>query len=66
LDVREHTKYDDPDDPEFYERQEKFDQAEYELLSLIRQALSIPEGDISLPLPGYASEATAADEDGQS
>jgi len=62
----QHTKYDDPDDPEFYERQEKFDQAEYELLSLIRQALSIPEGDIRLPLPGYAFKETPANEDGQS
>jgi hypothetical protein len=62
----QHTKYDDPDDPEFYERQDKFDQAEYELLLLIRQALSIPEGDISLPLPGYTSEETGANEDGQS
>jgi len=62
----QHTKYDDPDDPEFYERQEKFDKAEHELLTLIRQALSIPEGDMSLPLPGYASAATAAGEDGQS
>lgn len=49
-----HTKYDDPDDPEFYERQERFDNAEYELLRLMRQALLIPEGDPSLPLPGYS------------
>jgi hypothetical protein len=62
----QHTKHDDPDDPKFYERQEKFDEAEYALLTLIRQALSIPEGDISFPLPGYTSEATAANEDGQS
>lgn len=46
------TKYDDPDDPEFYERQQRFDEAEYELLALMRQALSIPEGDLSLPVPG--------------
>jgi len=37
----------DPDDPEFYERQQRFDDAEYELLVLMRQALSIPEGDLS-------------------
>jgi hypothetical protein len=48
-----HTKYDDPDDPEFYERQQKFDDAEYDMLVLMRQALSIPEGDPSLPAPGY-------------
>ena len=28
----EHTKYDDPDDEEFYERQQKFDDAEFDLL----------------------------------
>jgi hypothetical protein len=59
----QHTKYDDPDDPEFYERQKKFDEAEYELLTLIRQALSIPEGDVSLPLPGYTSEAIVTNQD---
>lgn len=56
-----HTKYDDPDDPEFYERQEKFDEAEHELLRLMRQALSIPEGDPALPLPGYSLTETAAE-----
>ena len=30
----QHTKYDDPDDQEFYERQQRFDDAEYELLVL--------------------------------
>jgi hypothetical protein len=49
------AKYDDPDDPEFYERQQRFDDAEYELLVLLRQALSIPEGDLSLPVPGYSN-----------
>jgi hypothetical protein len=49
----QNTKYDDPDDEEFYERQQKFDDAEYDLLVLMRQALSIPEGDPSLPPPGY-------------
>jgi hypothetical protein len=50
-------------DPEFYERQERFDNAEYELLALIWQALLIPEGDLSLPLPGYsAAESIASPE----
>lgn len=51
----------DPDDPEFYERQQKFDDAEFELLVLMRQALSIPEGDPSLPPPGYRYEVTPTD-----
>ena len=51
-----HTKYNDPDDPEFYERQQKFDDAEYDMLVQMRQALSIPEGDPSLPPPGYRYE----------
>jgi hypothetical protein len=61
----QHTKYDDPDDPEFYERQHRFDNAEYELLVLMRQALSIPEGDLSLPVPGYSNtpEETAVSAD---
>lgn len=59
----QHVKYDDPDDPEFYERQEKFDQAEHDLLVLIRQALSIPEGEPGLPLPGYTAVGTVANED---
>jgi hypothetical protein len=52
-----HTKYNEPDDPEFYEGQQKFDDAEFELLVLMRQALSIPEGDPSLPPPGYRYES---------
>jgi hypothetical protein len=51
-----HTKYDDPGDPEFYERQERYDEAEHELLTIMRKTLSIPEGDLSLPLPGYSAE----------
>jgi hypothetical protein len=62
----QHTKYNDPDDPAFYERQERFDNAEYELLVLMRQALSIPEGDLSLPVPGYTAEETVTTEDEQS
>jgi len=52
----QNTKYDDPDDPEFYERQQRFDDAEFELLVLMRQALSIPEGDLTLPPPGFSWE----------
>ena len=52
----QHTKYDDPDDPGFYERQQRFDDAEYELLELMRQTLSVPEGDLSLDLPGSRSK----------
>lgn len=59
------AKYDDPDDADFYERQEKFDNADYELLVLMRQALSIPEGDLSLPVPGFTADSPAADENGQ-
>ena len=55
--------YDDPDDPEFYERQQKFDDAESELLVLMRQALSRPEGDPTLPPPGYRYETRHADEE---
>jgi hypothetical protein len=51
-----HAKYDDPDDPDFSEHQQKFDDAEFELLVLMRQVLSIPEGDPSLPPPGYRYE----------
>jgi hypothetical protein len=51
-----HTKYNEPDDLEFYEGQQKFDDSEFELLVLMRQALSIPEGDPSLPPPGYRYE----------
>jgi hypothetical protein len=54
----QNTVYDDPDDPEFYERQQKFDDAEYDMLVLMRQALSIPEGDPSLPPPGYRYETS--------
>lgn len=36
-------------------------EVEPELLVLIRQALSVPEGDLSFPVPGYI----AADTSGQ-
>jgi hypothetical protein len=42
-------KYDDPDDPYFYERQQKYDDAELEMLALMRQSLSIPDVDLTLP-----------------
>jgi len=52
----QYGKYDDPD---FYERQEKFDHAELQMLVLMRKSLSIPEGDLELPPPGYSyQEAT--------
>lgn len=54
----QYGKYDDPDDPDFYERQQKFDDAEHELLVRIRQALAIPEGNLSLPVPGFAADTT--------
>lgn len=37
--------HDAPDEPSFSERQEKFDEAELELLLLMRKSLSIPEAD---------------------
>lgn len=47
-------KYDDPDDPDFHERQQRYDDAELEMLGLMRNRLSIPEGDPELPPPGYS------------
>ena len=49
-------KYNDPDDPDFHERQQKYDDAELEMLTLMRKALSIPETDLSLPPPGYSHD----------
>ena len=34
-------KYNDPDDPDFHERQQKYDDAELEMLVLMRKSLSI-------------------------
>lgn len=48
----QNTKYDDPDDPEFDKREQRYDAAELELLVLMREALSIPEGDLTLPPSG--------------
>ena len=42
-----------PNTAVFLSNQANFDDAEYDLLRLLRQALSIPEGNLSLPLPGY-------------
>lgn len=52
----QYGKYDDPDDPDFYERQQKYDDAELEMLLLMRQSLSIPETDLTLPPPGHSYE----------
>jgi hypothetical protein len=57
----QNTRYDDPDDPKFYERQQRYDDAEFELLVLMRKALSIPEADLSLPPPGYKWDAPRPD-----
>jgi hypothetical protein len=57
----QNTKYDDPDDPEFYEHQQRYDDAEYELLVLMRKALSIPGSALTLPPPGYIYEAQRRD-----
>lgn len=57
-------KYDDADDPDFHERQQKYDDAELKMLGLMRNRLSIPEGDPALPPPGYSHyevEEPAAD-----
>jgi hypothetical protein len=56
----QYGKYDDPDDPEFYERQQRYDDAELELLVVMREALSIPEVDMTLPPPGYSYEASGS------
>jgi hypothetical protein len=47
-------KHDDPDDPDFGEHEEKCDNAELHMLVLMRKSLSIPEGDLELPPPGYS------------
>lgn len=57
----QNTKYDDPDDPKSYERLQRYDDAEFELLVLIREALSIPEADLTLPPPGYTWDAPRSD-----
>ena len=52
-----HGKYDDPDDPEFHERQQKYHDAELEMLVLMRASLSIPDVNPMLPPPGYSYES---------
>jgi len=47
-------KYNDPEAPDFHERQQKYDDAELEMLVLMRQSLSIPDIDPTLPPPGYS------------
>ena len=58
-------KYDDPDDPDFHERQQKYDDAELELLVLMRASLSIPDVDLTLPPPGYSWERPRASDDAE-
>ncbi|TGA93206.1 hypothetical protein [Streptomyces sp. MZ04] len=57
-------EYDDPDDPGFYERQQKYEEAELEMLLLMRRSLSIPEADLALPPPGYTYEEAPAAKEG--
>lgn len=47
-------KYGDPDDRDFHERQQKYDDAELEMLTLMRDSLRIPEGDLTLPPAGHS------------
>ena len=60
-------KYNDPDD--FHERQQKYDDAELEMLLLMHRSLSIPDADPLLPPPSYSyreltPEETESDETG--
>jgi hypothetical protein len=50
----QYGKFDDPYDPDFHERQQRYDDAELVMLTLMRQSLSIPEVDPTLPPPGYS------------
>lgn len=50
-------KYDDPDAPDFYERQEKYDHAKLQMLVTMRKSLSIPDVDPNLPPPGCSWES---------
>ncbi|OIJ99730.1 hypothetical protein [Streptomyces colonosanans] len=56
--------HDAPDDPSFYERQQKFDEAELEMLLLMRESLSIPEADLTLPPPGYSHQGDQGGDEG--
>jgi len=57
-------EYDAPDAPSFYERQQKYDEAELVMLLSMRQSLSIPEADLTLPPPGHAYLENQAGVDG--
>lgn len=57
-------KYDDPDDPGFHERQQRYDDAELEMLMTMRRSLSIPEADLTLPPPGYSYQEHRAGQGG--
>jgi hypothetical protein len=56
----QYGKFDEPDDPDFYERQQRYDDAELAMLGLMRARLSIPEGDLGLPPPAYSDDAGTA------
>lgn len=45
-----------PRDPAFRERQQTYHDAETKMLTLMRNYLSIPEADLSLPPPGHSHE----------
>jgi hypothetical protein len=56
--------YNDPKDPDFHERQQKYDDAELEMLVLMRASLSMPDVDPMLPPSGYScSEPALGDPD---
>ncbi len=57
-------EYDAPENPDFHERQQKYEEAELEMLLLVRRSLSIPEADSALPPPGYTYESDPAAEEG--
>lgn len=57
--------YDAPDAPDFHGRQEKYDQAELEMLTLMRKSLRIREGDLDLPPPGHSWTFVPSSEDDQ-
>lgn len=54
-------KYNDPEDEGFDVRQQRYDDAELVVLGLMRKRLSIPEGDLELPPPGYSYDSTGHD-----
>lgn len=50
----QYGNFNDPEDPHFHERQQKYDDAELKMLLLMRQSLSIPNVDSMFPPPGYS------------